>query len=121
MAESAVAAGRVMDARRIVAALEDVARVTPAPLLHIHLGYARAVLADDQDAERLYRQALSMRLHRWPFVRARLELAYGEFLLRHDRVEEARSVLAASVSTLDECGARPWARWAGRRGRLPVR
>ncbi|WP_344615591.1 ATP-binding protein [Dactylosporangium salmoneum] len=112
MAESAVAAGRAAEARRIVAGLEDVARVTPSPLLHIHLGYARAVLADEHDAEALYRAALTMRLHRWPFVRARLELAYGEWLLSHGRMGEARSVLTTAQSTLDECGARPWARWA---------
>jgi len=47
---AAVRAGERGDARMIIADLERVAAVTPAPLLHIHLRYARAVLADDTDA-----------------------------------------------------------------------
>ncbi|MEV8516375.1 AAA family ATPase [Dactylosporangium sp. NPDC051484] len=112
MAESAVGAGRITEARRILAELEETARVTPAPLLHTHLGYARAVLADDADAEALYHTALAMNLTRWPFVRARLQLAYGEWLLRHDRPDGARDELRASADTLHEIGAAPWARRA---------
>jgi tetratricopeptide (TPR) repeat protein len=112
MAESAVGAGRVVQARQILAGLEETARTTPAPLLHTHLGYARAVLAEDADAESFYSAALAMNLTHWPFVRARLELAYGEWLLRHDRTDEARPQLRAAAGTLHAIGAAPWARRA---------
>jgi AAA ATPase domain len=54
LAEAAVHAGRRDDARSVVTELEQVAAITPAPLLHAQLSYARAVLADDADAEELY-------------------------------------------------------------------
>ena len=39
------------------------------------LSYARAVLADDGEAEDLFTEALRADLIRWPWLRARLELA----------------------------------------------
>jgi hypothetical protein len=51
LAEAAVAAGHVHDARLVVDRHEQIARTNPSPLLRVHLVYARAVLADDIDAE----------------------------------------------------------------------
>ncbi|MFE3257153.1 AAA family ATPase [Nocardia sp. NPDC059091] len=111
-AEAAVHADRVDEARRTIAELEATAAVTPSPLLHIQLAYARAVLADDAMAEALYRGALGRDLARWPLVRAKTELAYGNWLRRRRRVAEARALLRSAQTTLDLIGATTWARRA---------
>jgi hypothetical protein len=82
LAEAAAHAGRAEDARPVIAALEADAVTTPAPTLHLHLAYAKAVLAGDDEAEKLFLAALRAGLTRWPWLRARLELAYGAWLRR---------------------------------------
>ena len=69
----------------MIAGLEQVVAVTPSPILRVHLRYAHAVLADDADAEDLYRATLGEELTRWPWARARIELAYGGWLRRQRR------------------------------------
>ena len=126
LAEAAVHANRHDDARAVIADLEQVAAMTPAPLLHVQLSYARAVLADDTEAERLYLAALGQNLARWPWVRARLELAYGRWLRRQRRVAESRQPLRSAQITFDLIGASSWSeqarselRAAGERTRAP--
>ncbi len=109
LAESAVHVDKVDDAREVVAGLEEVARVTSAPDLHVNLLYARAVLADDAQAERLYLEALEEDLVRWPWIRARIELAYGQWLRRHRRSVDSRTPLRSALATLELVGARSWA------------
>jgi DNA-binding CsgD family transcriptional regulator len=128
LAEAAVRAGRAEQARTIVAELEQRALITPSPTLHVHLSYARAVLADDTDAESLYLAALDQDLVRWPWARARIELAYGAWLRRQRRVAESRSPLRAAYTTLSIVGATTWAeqartelRAAGERSTEPLR
>ncbi len=125
LAEAAIHAGRVDDARRVLRALERDARTTPAATLHVHLAYARAVLADDEHAEKLFRAALGADLMRWPWAKARLELAYGSWLRRQRRVAESRMPLRSAQTTFDLIGAGWWAgqaraelRAAGERVRL---
>ena len=67
------------------------------------------MLADDTHAEPLYLTALGEDLTRWPWIRSRIELAYGTWLRRRGRVDEARSPLRSALGTLDCIGARPWA------------
>jgi len=86
--------------------------VTPAPNLHQQLSYARAVLADNNDAEELFTKALGTDLTRWPWHRARLELAYGSWLRRQCRVTQARSPLRSAQITFDLIGARSWSEQA---------
>jgi DNA-binding CsgD family transcriptional regulator len=105
LAEAAAHAGRHSEARRIVSCLEVEALEVPSPLLHNHLLYARAVLADDRDAEPLYHSALEHDLVRWPLLRARLELAYGSWLRRQRRASEARAPLRSAHATLEWIGA----------------
>ncbi len=107
-AEAAARADRRDDARTVIAGLEQVAVTTPAPILHVQLSYARAVLADDADAEELYRAALNQDLTCWPWVRARLELAYGSWLRRQRRAAESRAPLRSAQATLDLIGAGTW-------------
>jgi DNA-binding CsgD family transcriptional regulator/tetratricopeptide (TPR) repeat protein len=109
LAEAAVHAGHVERARPLLTTLEQDALITPSPTLHVQLSYARAVLADDTDAESLYLAALRQDLVRWPWARARIELAYGTWLRRQRRVAESRSPLRAAHTTLNLIGATTWA------------
>src|SRR5205823_5145307 len=107
-AEAAAQSGRSAEARLLLGPLEETATHVPSPLLHVHLRYARAVLAEDADAEGLYVAALAEDLARWPLVRARLELAYGSWLRRQRRPAEARFPLRSARETLGWIGASTW-------------
>ena len=109
LAEAAVRAGLAEQARTVIADLAVEAVAVPAPILVRQLSYARAVLADDDEAEELFLAALSADLTRWPWLRARLELAYGQWLRRQRRVAEARRPLRSAQLTFDLLGARSWA------------
>ncbi|WP_440071270.1 ATP-binding protein [Streptosporangium sp. OZ121] len=117
LAEAAVATGRRETARGAVAELEQVAARTPSPLLHLGLRHARALLADDADAEALYLDALSADLSRWPTARARLLLAHGMWLRRRRRIQEARAPLRAARDAFDVLGLLAW----GERARQELR
>ena len=108
LAEAAVHSGRRDAARRAVGELEPLAELMPAGVLHAGLHYARALLADDADAERLFQAALSADLSSWPFARARVLLAYGSWLRRQRRVAESRASLRAARDAMDALGAVPW-------------
>jgi DNA-binding CsgD family transcriptional regulator len=112
LAEAGVHADRREDARRIIADMEALALITPSPLLAVQLLYARAVLADDAEAEQRYREGLAADLTRWPWVRARIQLAYGAWLRRQRRVAESREPLRQALTVLRQIGARTWAEQA---------
>ena len=112
LAEAAVHAGRRDAARAVITELEQVAAITPAPLLHVQLSYARAVLADDADAEELFLAAAGQDLTRWPWIQARIRLAYGSWLRRQRRVAESRLPLRLAQATFDLIGASSWAEQA---------
>ncbi|MEU9448834.1 helix-turn-helix transcriptional regulator [Streptomyces sp. NPDC048277] len=112
-AAAANACGRRAEAAAVLADLEETARLTPAPLLHVQLPYARAVLAADAVAEELYLVALGQDLARWPLVKARTEQAYGQWLRRRRRFVEARSVLLAAQTTFELVGFADWAEQGG--------
>ncbi|MDV9178405.1 helix-turn-helix transcriptional regulator, partial [Streptomyces sp. W16] len=108
LAEAADRACDREDARRVLAEMEEIALTTPAPILHAHLPYARAVLAAEEDAENLYSAALREDLSVWPLVRARTELAYGAWLRRHGRPDEAAALFATAQATFDRAGSATW-------------
>jgi DNA-binding CsgD family transcriptional regulator len=112
LAEAAVHAGRADEVGPVMAGLEAEAAVTPAPTLHRQLSYARAVLAGDDEAEKLFTEALRADLTRWPWLRARLELAYGRWLRRQRRIAQARPPLRSAQITFDLIGAGAWAEQA---------
>jgi tetratricopeptide (TPR) repeat protein len=112
MAEAAVGCGRTDEARAIVRALEPVAIITPAPLLEVNLGYARAVLAPHDAREPLYQAALEHGLSRWPWLRARVQLEYGRWLIGVGRGDEAAPQLRAASEVFDHIGAVRWSRCA---------
>jgi DNA-binding CsgD family transcriptional regulator len=112
LAEAALHAGRAAEARDVIRALEDDAKATTSATLHYHLSYARAVLAPGDEAEELFRQALRGDLVRWPWLRARIELAYGSWLRRRRRVAQSRTYLRSAQSAFDLIGAASWAEQA---------
>lgn len=118
LAEAALHSGRSGPAGDVVAAMEEVALLTPSAALHCGIRFARALLANDPDkAEELFEAALRPNLRRWPFARARAQLAYGEWLRRHRRDADSRVPLRAAQATFDALGTLPW----GERARQELR
>jgi DNA-binding CsgD family transcriptional regulator/tetratricopeptide (TPR) repeat protein len=108
LADAAAQGGRRQVAAAILEELETLAQRTPSPTLHGGLAYARAVLALDDEAERLYNVALRSDLRHHAFDHARLQLAYGTWLRRHRRVSESRAPLRAARQVFDALGCVPW-------------
>jgi ATP/maltotriose-dependent transcriptional regulator MalT len=117
LAEAAAHSGQQTEARLYLHELELVAAETGFPYLQASLTYARPLLADDDEAEELFRAGLTSDLASWPFLRARLLLAHGAWLRRRRRVAESRVPLRAAVEALDALGAVPW----GERARQELR
>ncbi|GGN07812.1 AAA family ATPase [Streptomyces fuscichromogenes] len=114
LVDAAAHCGRLADVLPVVAELEEVAAVTPAPVLHADLRLVRAVLAADEDAEPLFAAALGAELSAWPLTRARTHLVYGEWLRRRRRSVESRDHLRAARDMYDALGAIPWGEKARR-------
>jgi DNA-binding CsgD family transcriptional regulator len=108
LAEAAVRSGQAEAIRDVMEGLERRAATTSSPALHAGLRYARAVLAEDDKAEELFEVALSADLTGWSFLRARTQLAFGEWLRRERRAVESRRHLRAARETFDALGAIPW-------------
>ncbi|MEU4233615.1 AAA family ATPase [Nonomuraea sp. NPDC026600] len=108
LADAAAHSGQNRAVAGIIEELEAVALTTPSPSLHADLRYARAVLADEAAAEPFFDAALGADLRRWPFVRARVQLAYGEWLRRQRRIAESRAPLRMARETFDALGVIPW-------------
>ncbi|HTU86926.1 MAG TPA: AAA family ATPase [Solirubrobacteraceae bacterium] len=108
LVEAAVHTRHQDRARELVEELEGVAVQTPAMLLQLGLLYARPLVADVGAVEAGFVAALEANLARWPFFRARVELAYGEWLRRQRRLGESRVVLRRARDAFDAIGATPW-------------
>lgn len=78
LAEAARHAGRIEEARARVAQIEAAAGDNPTVWIALGLRHARALLADDEQADERFKEALGADLARWPFQRARLLLAHGQ-------------------------------------------
>ncbi|MER5195662.1 ATP-binding protein [Streptomyces sp. NPDC002755] len=109
LTDAAVHCGEGDSARAVIAGMERAAPRSSSPALHSGLSYARAVLADDADAEARFTQALDGTLCTWPFDRARLQFAFGQWLRRQRRVMDSRVQLRAARDTFDALGTIPWA------------
>jgi DNA-binding CsgD family transcriptional regulator len=116
-AEAAIQHGDRAEAMAAMMQVESAVALTPSPRLHLVARHARALLASDDRAEGLFRDALGRDLTAWPFDRARLLLAFGSWLRRHRRQSESRSQLRAAIEAFDALGIVSW----GERAREELR
>jgi ATP/maltotriose-dependent transcriptional regulator MalT len=115
LAEAALHADRVAEARELLAQVEATAGARPAVWIELNLRHARALLAPDETAaQRCFDDALAANLGRWPFQRARLLLAYGEWLRRQRRIADSRTPLRTARDTFDALGCMSWSERARR-------
>jgi len=114
LAEAAVRIDRLDAARARVAQVEEIAGGQPGAWIALALGHARALVAGPAEAGKRFDEALASDLTRWPFQRARLQLAYGQWLRRQRRVAESRTVLRAARDTFDTLGCQRWSEHARR-------
>jgi DNA-binding CsgD family transcriptional regulator len=115
LAEAALHADRVDEGRIRLVQVEAMAGPRPAVWIELNLRHARALLArDETEAQRCFNDALAADLGRWPLQRARLLLAYGEWLRRRRRVAESRAPLRTARDTFDTLGCVSWSARARR-------
>ena len=114
--EAAVRTGRLDAARAHVNAMRsaEVDRISPR-LAMLTAGAAALTADDDIQANEMFLQAMEVADgRRWPFDRARIQLAYSE-RLRHQRDPElARTVLLEAMDTFEHLSAQPWVRRTSR-------
>jgi DNA-binding CsgD family transcriptional regulator len=108
LAEAALHTDRVEEARAHVAHIESAAGDSPASWIALGLRHARALLASDLEVADRFEEALAADLSRWPFQRARVQLAYGQWLRRRRRIAESRMPLRAARDTFDVLGCASW-------------
>lgn len=108
LAEAALHLDRVEEAQARVEQVEVTAGKSPGSWIALGLDHARAVLADDSEAEQRFRAALSADFARWPFQRTRTQLAYGQWLRRRRRIAESRDPLRAARDTFDALACASW-------------
>jgi DNA-binding CsgD family transcriptional regulator/tetratricopeptide (TPR) repeat protein len=101
LVEASSQTGREDAARSYLTRLESLAGQTQSPFLRAQAGYARPLVADDDQAEELYRAALERDLIGWPCFRGRMLLWYGRWLRRQRRVVDSRVPLRAARDTFD--------------------
>jgi RNA polymerase sigma factor (sigma-70 family) len=111
-AEAAVHSGHRDTASDILDRLRPHSR--HSPWLRTATRYAAALLAGGRHAETAYQQALAADGPHWPFARARLHLAYGEWLRRHRRPADSRTHLRTARDAFDALGTSPWSERARR-------
>ena len=104
LVEAAARTGRSDMAEAYLDELETLAAGTSGSLLRATAGYARAMVAGDDDAEALYQQALGTDLANWPCYRGRMLLWYGRWLRRQRRVTESRTPLRAALDSFQALG-----------------
>jgi DNA-binding CsgD family transcriptional regulator len=108
LAEAARHVDESAAARARVAQVEATAGEREGTWITLVLRHARALVAEPGEAGVRFEEALASDLTRWPFQRARIQLAYGQWLRRERRIAEARAVLRAARDTFDALGCIPW-------------
>jgi ATP/maltotriose-dependent transcriptional regulator MalT len=101
LVEAAAHSGRRDTAQAYLEQLDSLVDATSGSLLRASLGYARPMLADDDEAEDLYQAALEHDLANWPCYRGRMLLWYGRWLRRQRRVADSRAPLRAARDAAD--------------------
>jgi DNA-binding CsgD family transcriptional regulator len=114
LADAARHTGHVDEARARVEQVAARAGDQPGTWIALTLRHARALLAEPEDAGECFDAALACELTRWPFQRARIQLAHGQWLRRRRRVAESRAALRAARDTFDALGCATWGEQARR-------
>ncbi len=104
-AEAADAMNAGEEARTTLRRLEHELGAERAPLVSVGLAVARAVLADDADAESLFERARGVDLSHRPFLAASLRLAHGRLLRRRHEVTDSRVTLRQAAAAFTTMGA----------------
>jgi DNA-binding CsgD family transcriptional regulator len=102
--------GRSDAAQAHVAAIEAerISELSPRLML-LACGAAGVAATDESAARAAFEKALAVgAADRWPFEKARVQLAYGRRLSRAGARLEARAVLQAAHATFGKLGAQPW-------------
>lgn len=107
--EAGVRAGDTARAGEYLPRLVDWATHTESPVAAGLMLRSRALLADDADADRLFREALRID-DCGPYDRARTRLAYGAWLRRNRRPSAAKEQLVLAHEGFDQIGAHGWER-----------
>ncbi|WP_369216855.1 helix-turn-helix transcriptional regulator [Streptomyces flavofungini] len=116
LVEAAVRADRPHEALHAVNLLERLARAHPAPWATAQWLQARALMGQDADCDRLYREAIEHYARTGVHIHhARTRLTYGEWLDGEGRTEDARAELQAAHEMLSSMGAKAFAERAARR------
>jgi DNA-binding NarL/FixJ family response regulator len=108
LAEAARRSGDTQGLAAVIGQMEIAALQTSSPSLHAGLRYARALLATGPEAESLFQAALHSDMSAGPFIRARVQLAYGEWLHQRRHDFAARAPLRAAREAFDALGVIPW-------------
>ena len=108
LAEAALHLDVIEEARARVEQVETAAGESPGSWIELGLNHARALLADDSEAEERFQAALRADLARWPFQRARAQLAFGQWLRRRRRISDSRNPLRAARDAFDALGCKAW-------------
>jgi DNA-binding CsgD family transcriptional regulator len=115
LAEAAVRSEQSQEARDVIDRALARLDAEPSPRMAQLFAYARALLAEQADAERWFVTALADAAgEQWPFERARVRLGYGEWLRRQRRIAEAKQELTRANSVFESLQAAPWITRAAR-------
>jgi DNA-binding CsgD family transcriptional regulator len=115
LAEAGLHTGRINEARVRVRQVEAASGDISGTCIAVGLLHARALLAQDpQQAADRFDEALGADLTHWPLQRARLMLAYGQWLRRQRRIAESRTPLRDARDAFDAMRCAAWADLARR-------
>jgi hypothetical protein len=116
LVEAAARSGRHTEAAAHADAMREAELGALSPRLDLHTRAASAIARPERRAAAAFADALATPgTERWPFDRARVQLAHGELLARTGIADEAEAVLATAFDAFRRLGAAPWAiRAAGR-------
>jgi len=109
LVEAAVRTNRRKEAHAHVAAMRQERIAALSPRLALLVAGSAALVAPDHVAGEHFEKALALRgTDRWPFDRARVQLAYGEHLRRNGAASGSRAHLSEALGVFQRLGARPW-------------
>jgi DNA-binding CsgD family transcriptional regulator/energy-coupling factor transporter ATP-binding protein EcfA2 len=109
LVEAAVRTGRHDEAAAHVEAMRSANLNSLSGHLALMTAAAAALCASGDEAVALYEQALGLPDgDRWQFDWARVHLAYGEHLRRHNAPRAAKPHLDVALEVFERLGAKPW-------------